>query len=358
MDTSFLAKQMLHDDLAPDAVHGVGRHTVPADVVKSMQLGGTVDQLHIINRDIHTVAKRKGRKHQSLHRVGTVVWVLLGLGVVAAVVISIVLTLLRPAPTCTSDSDCGPESRCLRMKGKSGTQSKTGTCTPAFACSTSSDCTGGRQCLAGFCQPATCASSADCLQGGALLGAAVYCDPASHTCQPGCDADSQCSRGLCNTTLHTCVEGACLPATGADADTSSCATRAHCGKAPHHADVRATLAYNLCSQATTCVQVSGHNLGECKVPCDPSSNLCDKLGLVCDGAYCQPITCTGTGKGQCLDHQVCTAAYAQGSAECATIWPVSAAGEGVCVSVCDMPSECGTPPSACTTVATLTAARS
>lgn len=345
MDDSFLAKQLLHGKLPPGDVHGLDHHVIPTDVVKSMRLGGTVDQLKVINGNIRVVAKQKGRKHQVAHRISTVFWICLGLGIVASAAIMIFLLILHTKPTCTSDSDCGANSTCLFMKNAEGEVSTTGTCTPAFSCTSDGDCSDGRSCLAGFCQPKSCSSSEDCLHGGALLGTAVYCDPLTFTCQAGCDEDSQCGNGLCNTTMHMCIEGACR----VDKDgESTCSTYARCGAQPPASDVRATNAYSLCTNATSCVVPTGHDIGECKVPCDPEKNVCGDLGMTCGSSgVCELIPCTGTGSGTCQGGQVCTAAYAQGSADCANIWPVSPSGEGVCIDKCEIPPECGSPPSSC-----------
>ena len=344
MDEDFLAKQILRGDLSHEGVHKVNRHSIPKTVVQSMNLGGTLDQLKVINGNIRVVAKRKGRKHQVAHRVTSLVWIVLGLSAVAAIALVIFLITLHTVPTCSSQDDCGANSKCLFMKNNKGQTSKVGTCTPAFSCSSDSDCTDGRSCLAGFCQPKTCKSSSDCLQGGALLGTAVYCDPSTHTCQAGCDNDSQCKKGLCNTTLNMCIEGACRN----DKDGhSTCSTYARCGDQPPASDIRATNTYSLCTNASMCVVPSGHDIGECRVPCN-INNVCGELGMTCgkDG-YCEMIKCHGTGAGQCGKDQVCSAVYAQGSNECGAIWPVSTSGEGVCMHKCDIPTVCGGPPSSC-----------
>ena len=347
MDSNaFLAHPVLHDKLPPDVMRRFDEHVIPDEVARSMNLNGTVDQLRVINGNMKTVVSHKGRKHQLAHGAMTVAWVAFALGVIVLIVYAIVTLVMPSKPTCSNDADCGPNSKCIFMKNENGEVNEAGTCTPAFACSTSADCTGGRSCMAGFCQPTTCSATSPCLQGGALRGAAVYCNPTTHTCQAGCDRDSQCSHGLCNTTLHQCVEGACRATENGSSD---CATFARCGAKPSPSDARATLAYNMCIQATVCENVAGHSLGECKIPCDADKDPCGDLGLVCDGTHCKPIVCTGTGSGVCGKDQVCTAVYAQGSAECAQVWPVSSAGEGVCVSACDIPPACGTPPSYCGT---------
>ncbi len=68
-------------------------------------------------------------------------------------------------PTCSFDSNCGPEETCID-----------GHCRPAPACQTDADCAEDRDCIGGLCLPHACRGPEDC-QGSQVCVAGECIDP-------------------------------------------------------------------------------------------------------------------------------------------------------------------------------------
>ena len=297
---AFLARQTLKGVLPARGVdvdflsdHAVVRKASGA-------IGNTVNEIHVLSRQIDVVAKRRGRAHQAAHKYTLLI---LGLVALAAVVVLAVVLLEvfdQPPKMCQTSADCGGDSVCVpvgpagKKASSHGTSSFRGVCSAAHACLSDAQCKNGASCLSGFCQPLTCATTADCLRGGSLranpitgetaAGASVYCDTSTHQCALGCDEDADCGAGACNKVTHACVSGAC-------SSDSDCATAIKCGIPPAAGATTAELdAYAACTQATTC-SPADHT---CHKPCTTQSDCGDtsKQGTVCQGGLCTTLACS------------------------------------------------------------------